>query len=302
MLIDGRKIANEIQNQIRDTISSIQGRPPCLAVVLVGSHPASLIYISHKTTACRAVGISSIQEDFPESISEEELIHEIKLLNENPNVDGILVQLPLPSHINPLHITYCISPKKDVDGFHPLNVGKMLIGENDGFLSCTPLGIRTLIEYYNISTKGKHVVIVGRSNIVGKPAAALFMQHHPYGNATVTIAHSHTTHLQEICLSADILIIAIGQAEFLKADMVKPGATVIDVGMNQKIDPTTKSGTRIVGDVDFKNVEPKCAYITPVPGGVGPMTIAMLLKNTLLSYQRTQLVQNSVVPAKKRSN
>ncbi len=287
MLIDGKKVANEIQNEIHHIISSYStSRPPCLVVILVGVHPASIVYVNHKTKACQAVGILSIKKEFAETISEEALLEQITLLNQDPTVDGILVQLPLPDHINPHTITHCIASEKDVDGFHPFNVGKMLIGDTTGFLPCTPLGIRTLLEYYKIQTSGKHIIIVGRSNIVGKPAAALFLQNHPFGNATVTIAHSHTKNLTELCLQADIIIMAIGKPRFLTQDMVKEGAVVIDVGMNQILDATTKTGLRLVGDVDFQNVAPKCAYITPVPGGVGPMTIAMLLKNTLVSYQR----------------
>jgi len=286
MLIDGKKVANEIQCEIQKSVLASQSRRPCLAVILVGSHPASMIYINHKTKACQSVGIFSIKKEFPNSISEIELIQQINLLNQDPNVDGILIQLPLPDHINPHEITYCVIPEKDVDGFHPLNLGKMLIGASDGFLPCTPLGIRTLLEHYLIETCGKQIVVLGRSNIVGKPAAALFVQNHPFGNATVTLAHSYTKNLKEVCLSADILIVAIGKPRFLTADMVKEGVVVIDVGTNKIVDHTTKSGFRIVGDVDFRNVESKCAYITPVPGGVGPMTIAMLLKNTLVSYQR----------------
>lgn len=286
MLIEGKKVAHEIQSKIQETIQSYQSRPPCLAVLLVGSNPASIVYTNHKSKACQAVGIVSLKKELPDTILEAELIQEIQQLNQDASIDGILVQLPLPSHINPNNITFCIDPQKDVDGFHPFNVGKMLMGEEDGFLPCTPLGIRTLLEYYNIETKGKHVVVLGRSNIVGKPTAALLMQNHPFGNATVTIAHSHTQNLRSICLSADILIVAIGKPRFLTADMIKEGAVVIDVGINQIQDSNTKTGIRLVGDVDFQNVQPKCAYITPVPGGVGPMTIAMLLKNTLVSYQK----------------
>ncbi len=286
MIIDGKQIADGIQKEIKEKVNTYSTRPPCLAVIIVGNNPASMVYIGRKTLACQSVGIESIRLALPESISEEALIREINLLNDNDSVDGILVQLPLPLHINPHLITYHISPNKDVDGFHPFNVGKMLIGEKDGFLPCTPLGIRTLLESSLIETKGKHIVVLGRSNIVGKPTAALLMQNTPTGNATVTIAHSYTQNLKELCLLGDILVVAIGKAGFLKADMVKEGAVVIDVGTNKIDDPSTKKGYRIVGDVDFINVEPKCSHITPVPGGVGPMTIAMLLQNTLLSYQR----------------
>lgn len=287
MIIDGKQIAEKIQQEIKQTIDRhSSSRPPCLAVLIIGKNPASLIYVNRKTAACHSVGISSIKKELPDTIQEEELLAEIDQLNQDPSVDGILVQLPLPSHINLQRITHRILPEKDIDGFHPLNVGKMLIGEKDGFLPCTPLGIRTLLEYSAIETIGKHIVIVGRSNIVGKPAAALFMQNHPYGNATVTVVHSHTRHLPQICQLADILIAAIGKPEFLTADMIKEGAVVIDVGINKIEDITAKKGYRIVGDVDFNQVAPKASFITPVPGGVGPMTIAMLLYNTLLSYQR----------------
>lgn len=287
MIIDGKKIADGIQNEIKETVLSLKTRPPCLAVIIAGSNPASLIYINRKTQACANVGIKSIKKLLPETVTEQELIDEINLLNEDPTVDGILVQLPLPLHINPHRITYQVHPDKDVDGFHPFNVGKMLIGEKDGFLPCTPLGIRVLLERSSIETQGSHIVVLGRSNIVGKPAAALLMQNTPSGgNATVTIAHSYTRDLKEICLTADILIAAIGNPRFVKKEMVKEGAVVIDVGTNKVSDSEAKKGYRIVGDVDFDNVAPKCSFITPVPGGVGPMTIAMLLQNTLLSHQR----------------
>lgn len=289
MIIDGKKIADEIQQEIKESIESIKTGSPCLAVIIVGKNPASLIYIERKTKACESVGIRSIKKELPETISEKELLAEIDLLNQDPSVDGILVQLPLPEQMNPHRITYHIHPDKDVDGFHPFNVGKMLIGEKDGFLPCTPLGIRVLLERSKIETQGKHIVVLGRSNIVGKPAAALLMQNTPSGNATVTIAHSYTRNLKEITLLADILVAAIGKPHFITADMVKEGAVVIDVGTNKVDDPSAKKGYRIVGDVDFANVAPKCSFITPVPGGVGPMTIAMLLQNTLLSYQRKHL-------------
>ncbi len=287
MIIDGKKIADEIQQEIKHSLQQFKtARPPCLAVVLVGDHPPSQIYVNRKTQACEAVGIHSMKCELPASISEEELLAKVENLNENPNVDGILVQLPLPSHINPMRITHCIDPDKDVDGFHPYNVGKMLIGEMNGFLPCTPLGVKVLIERSGIDISGKHALVIGRSNIVGKPMAALLMQPTPGGNATVTIAHRYTTNLKNLCQVADIIIVAIGQPKFITADMVKEGAVVIDVGINKIADSSKKSGYQIVGDVDFANVAPKCSYITPVPGGVGPMTIAMLLHNTLLSYQK----------------
>jgi methylenetetrahydrofolate dehydrogenase (NADP+)/methenyltetrahydrofolate cyclohydrolase len=286
MIIDGKKIADEIQQEIKHSIQQLTTRPPCLAVLLVGDHPASQIYVNRKTQACEAVGIQSIKSLLPATISEEELLEKIEALNHNPHVDGILVQLPLPHHINPTRITHGINPAKDVDGFHPYNVGKMLIGETDGFLPCTPLGIKVLMERSAIDLSGRHALVIGRSNIVGKPMAALLMQRTPGGNATVTVAHRHSTNLKELCQIADIVIVAIGQPQFITADMVKEGAVVIDVGINKIADPSKKSGYQIVGDVDFVHVAPKCSYITPVPGGVGPMTIAMLLHNTLLSYKK----------------
>lgn len=285
MIIDGKKIASEIQQEIKETIQQYTTRPPCLAVILVGQHPPSQIYVNRKTQACKEVGIQSIKRELPVSISEEALLAEIDLLNRDPTVDGILVQLPLPAHMNPFHITHHIHPEKDVDGFHPYNVGRLLIGEHTGFLPCTPLGIKMLMERCAIEMTGKHVLVIGRSNIVGKPMAAMLMQGMPGANATVTIAHRYSVDLKMLCQFADIIIIAIGQPKFLTADMVKEGAVVIDVGINKVEDSSKKNGYQIVGDVDFINVAPKCSYITPVPGGVGPMTIAMLLKNTLLSYQ-----------------
>lgn len=285
MIIDGKKIANEIQQEIKETIQQYTTRPPTLAVILVGEHPPSQIYVNRKTQACQEVGIHSIQRELPASISEEALLAEIDLLNQDPTVDGILVQLPLPAHMNPFRITHHIHPEKDVDGFHPYNVGRLLIGEHTGFLPCTPLGIKMLMDRCAIEMTGKHVLVIGRSNIVGKPMAAMLMQGMPGANATVTVAHRYSVDLKMLCQFADIIIIAIGQPKFLTADMVKEGAVVIDVGINKVEDPSKKNGYQIVGDVDFLNVAPKCSYITPVPGGVGPMTIAMLLKNTLLSYQ-----------------
>ncbi len=286
MIIDGKKIAEEIQQEIKQTIAGYSGRPPCLAVVIAGHHPPSQIYVNRKTQACLEVGIHSIREELPETISEKELLQKIEALNENPSVDGILVQLPLPPHINPIRITHHIRPDKDVDGFHPYNIGKLLIGETDGFIPCTPLGVKTLLERSSIEMTGKHALVIGRSNIVGKPMAALLMQNAPGGNATVTIAHRYSAELPTFCLLADIIIVAIGQPQFLKEEMIKEGAVVIDVGINKISNPAKKGSFQIVGDVDFARVAPKCSFITPVPGGVGPMTIAMLLNNTLLSYRK----------------
>lgn len=283
-LIDGKAIAKVIQKKIESSISTLSHRKPGLAFVLVGNDPASQTYIQMKKKRCTEVGILSFDCELPNSISEKRLLDEIAKLNKNPDVDGILVQLPLPDHINTMNIVSAVDPKKDVDGFHPLNVGKMLIGENDGFLPCTPHGVQVLLTHAQIPIHGKHVVIVGRSNIVGKPLAAILMQKAPHCNATVTIAHSHSENLKEICLSADILVAAMGNPKFIKKEMVRKGAVVIDVGINRIMTPEGKE--TIVGDVDFEEVAPICSHITPVPGGVGPMTIAILLSNTLLSYQR----------------
>lgn len=279
MIIDGKAIAAEIQQKIQSAISHLHGRKPGLAFVLVGQNPASMTYIKMKKKRCAEVGIVSIDKELPETISEEELLSLISSLNHDPDIDGILVQLPLPRHIRTEKILEAIDPEKDVDGFHPLNVGRLLLGDKSGFFPCTPYGITILLGHSQIDPKGKHVVILGRSNIVGKPLAALLMQKGEGANATVTVAHSATQNLKEMCRSADILIAAMGKPKLVKADMIKKGVVVIDVGIN-------RFGNQIVGDVDFDSVAPHCKAISPVPGGVGPMTIAMLLSNTLLSYQR----------------
>lgn len=285
MLIDGKAIAAQIQQEIKFAVSRLSGRTPCLAVIIVGNNPASQIYVSKKTKACADVGIDSLKTQLPSTITESQLMAEIDALNRNEAVDGILLQLPLPPHINALKVIQQISPDKDVDGLHPMNVGKLLTGDSQAFFPCTPLGIKEMLLRTKIEVAGKHVLILGRSNLVGKPLAALLMQNVPGGNATVTIANSRTKNIKALCLIADIIIAAIGQPHFLKADMVKEGAVVIDVGIN-KVAAHNKLGYAIVGDVDFERVKEKCAYITPVPGGVGPMTIAMLLSNTLKSYTR----------------
>lgn len=284
MIIDGAAIAKQIQEEIKQTIHRMPGRKPCLSVILVGNHPPSQIYVKRKIEACAEVGIISIKRELPPTISESHLLQEVDQLNQDPEVDGILVQLPLPAQINPMSVINRLDPQKDVDGFHPVNVGKLLIGDTDGFTPCTPLGIRTLLERSSIQTAGKHALMIGRSNIVGKPMAALLIQNHPFGNATVTIAHRHSTQLKELCLMSDIVIAAIGKPQFITCDMIKEGAVVIDVGINKIADPSRPNGFRLVGDVDFERVQPKCSYITPVPRGVGPMTIASLLQNTLQSY------------------
>lgn len=287
MLIDGKAIAAEIQKEIKLFLENHQGTTPCLAVIIVGNHPASQIYVARKTQACAEVGIESIRIALSSEITEEQLIAEVDKLNENPKVNGILIQLPLPKQINPLKVLKHLSPAKDVDGLHPINVGKMLIGESDAFFPCTPHGIKLLLERTQIDVAGKHVVVLGRSNLVGKPIAAILMQNAEGANATVTVAHSRSQDLKKLCLSADVIIAAIGQPKFVTPDMVKPGVVIIDVGINKIEDTSQKSGYKIVGDVDFENVKDKCSYITPVPGGVGPMTIAMLLWNTIKSFKKT---------------
>ena len=283
-LIDGISIAKTIQERIKSSIAKLKTRPPGLAFVRVGDNPASHSYIRMKKKRCQEVGIISFDVELPSHVSEAQVILEIKRLNLDSAVDGILVQLPLPEHINPFLIMQMIDPGKDVDGFNPFNMGKLLLGERDGFIPCTPHGIHVLLTQSQIPLLGKHVVIVGRSNIVGKPLAALLMQKAPHCNATVTLVHSFSEKLEEICKQADILIAAIGKPAFIKKNMVKPRATVIDVGINHIIN--NQGEKQIVGDVAFDEVAPHCSYITPVPGGVGPMTISMLLANTLLSYQR----------------
>lgn len=285
-LINGKEIAAAIQEELRAKTSIVTGRKPCLAMILVGNNPASQIYVERKSKACLSTGFRSIKRHLPEKISEEELLNEIRALNADDSVDGILVQLPLPSHMNSVTVTQQISPEKDVDGLHFLNAGKLLIGDNTGFVPCTPLGIKVLLEKSSFSVAGKHVVILGRSNLVGKPLAVLLMQNAPGANATVTVAHSRTNELAALCRSADILVAAIGKPQFVTADMVKKGTIVVDVGINQIPDASSPHGHRIVGDVDFDSVKNKCAALTPVPGGVGPMTIAMLLSNTWKSFSR----------------
>jgi len=284
MLIDGKATAQEILNEIKAKVAVLPGRKPCLAVILAGENPSSHIYINRKIQACAEVGILSRRIHLPSTATEEEILQQIAKLNADPTIDGILVQLPLPGNINPNKISLAIRPEKDVDGFHPINVGKMLLGQTDGFLPCTPLGIMTLFERKGIEMTGKQVVVLGRSNIVGKPLAAMLMQSTPRSNATVTVIHSLSRNVKEICRQADVLIAALGKPRFVTADMVKEQAVVIDVGINRIDNPSKPKGYEIVGDVDFENVQSKCSWITPVPNGVGPMTIACLMGNTLKSY------------------
>lgn len=285
-LINGKEIASAIQEELREKVSKLTGRKPCLAMILVGNNPASQIYVERKSKACLSSGFLSIIRHLSAETAQEQLLNEIRSLNRDDSVDGILVQLPLPAHMNSVIVTQQISPEKDVDGLHFINAGKLLIGDNSGFVPCTPLGIKVLLERSSINVAGKHVVILGRSNLVGKPLAVLLMQNAPYANATVTIAHSRTHNLSALCRSADILVAAIGKPQFVTADMVKKGAIIIDVGINQISDASSLKGHRIVGDVDFDSVKSKCIAITPVPGGVGPMTIAMLLSNTWKAFER----------------
>jgi methylenetetrahydrofolate dehydrogenase (NADP+)/methenyltetrahydrofolate cyclohydrolase len=284
MIIDGSKIAEEIQLELHETIKKLSLRPPALHVIIVGHHPPSEIYVKRKTQACFKIGIASETHQFPPDIAEDALLTHIHKLNQDPSVDGILVQLPLPQHIHADRVMLAIDPEKDVDGFHLLNLGKLLAGDSTGFVPCTPLGIQVMLERSGIEIAGKHVVILGRSQIVGRPLAALLMQNSPRANATVTVAHSQTKNLAALCQSADILVAAMGQPCFVKAGMIKEGAVVIDVGINRVPAPHLPKGYQIVGDVDFEAAKERCSFITPVPKGVGPMTIAMLLSNTLKSY------------------
>ncbi|HVF16411.1 MAG TPA: bifunctional methylenetetrahydrofolate dehydrogenase/methenyltetrahydrofolate cyclohydrolase FolD, partial [Steroidobacteraceae bacterium] len=258
-----------------------KGVKPGLAVVLVGDDPASAVYVRSKGKACAEAGMHSVTIRMPSDTSEEDLVAQVDALNEDPAIHGILVQMPLPKHMDADLVIRRIRPSKDVDGFHPMNVGRMLIGETDGFVPCTPAGVQELLARTGIQTKGKDCVVIGRSNIVGKPVAALLMQDTAAGNATVTVCHSRTRDLASHVRRADIVVAAIGKARFITADMVKPGAVVIDVGINRVDDATSKNGYRIVGDVDYEAVREVASHITPVPGGVGPMTIALLLRNTV---------------------
>lgn len=286
ILIDGKKIAQDIRSELKSDIGKLiaEGRKvPGLVTILVGDNPASQIYVRNKIKACEEVGMRTKAETPSTNITETELLDLINSYNSDPEFHGILIQLPLPKHINEDKIIEAVSPKKDVDGFHPVNVGKLVIGK-ETFRSCTPAGIQELLIRYKIETKGKHVVVLGRSNIVGKPIANIMLQKKEYANSVVTVCHSAAKNLSDYTKQADILIAAIGSAQFVKADMVKDNVVVIDVGINRIEDKTKQGGYRVVGDVDFDEVSKKASYITPVPGGVGPMTIAMLIKNTYEGY------------------
>lgn len=288
-LIDGKKVADQIKAEIaaevEERVKNGQKRPH-LAAVLVGHDGGSETYVAHKVKACEQCGFESTLIRREADVTEDELLGIVKELNENPDIDGYIVQLPLPRHIDEQRIIEAIDPKKDVDGFHPVNVGRMSIGL-PCFVSATPAGIVELLRRYGIETRGKHCVVLGRSNIVGKPVASLLMQKANPGNCTVTVCHSATPDLKEHCRRADIIIAALGQPVFVTADMVKPGAVIIDVGTTRVPDASKKSGFRLSGDVDFDNVAPLCSHITPVPGGVGPMTICSLMRNTLLAASGT---------------
>jgi methylenetetrahydrofolate dehydrogenase (NADP+) / methenyltetrahydrofolate cyclohydrolase len=285
-LIDGNAIAEEILAQIAAEVARLPGRPPTVAFVRVGEDPASVSYVAKKQKVAAQVGMQSRLELFPALTNQAELLAKIDLLNRDPLVDGILVQSPLPKTMDETAVFNHVSPDKDVDGFHTLNLGKLVQEDPSGFVACTPAGIVELIRRAGVETDGRHVVVVGRSLIVGKPVGLLLLQKGLPGNATVTFCHSRTRDLPALTRSADILIAAIGRPRFITADMVREGATVIDVGINRVPDPSKKSGHRIVGDVDFDAVAPRVARITPVPGGVGPMTVAMLMSNTLKAWKK----------------
>ncbi|MBD3841157.1 MAG: bifunctional methylenetetrahydrofolate dehydrogenase/methenyltetrahydrofolate cyclohydrolase FolD [Campylobacterales bacterium] len=279
-ILDGKSLALKIRTKVKDDVKTLQqkGITPGLAVVLVGSDPASAAYVNMKSKACKEAGIYSIVHEMPETISQENILEIITMMNKNPNIDGILVQLPLPSHIDTTAILEAIDPAKDVDGFHPYNVGRVVAGL-DGFVPATPYGVMELLKEYDIDPKGKDVCVVGASNIVGKPMAALMLN----ANATVDICHIYTKDLKAHTIKADIICVGVGVVNLIKEDMVKDGAVIVDIGINRLDDG------RLVGDVDYENVNSKCSYITPVPGGVGPMTIAMLLKNTIKSAQKRKV-------------
>jgi len=282
-LIDGRAVAKKIRAEVAARAAKLAARgiKPGLAVVLVGEDPASVVYTTAKGKAAEEAGMYSQNLRLPAEISQADLLARVDALNSDPRIHGILVQMPLPKHIDPDTVIRRIDPAKDVDGFHPVNVGKMLIGERDGFIPCTPAGIQVLLRESGVSTPGKNCVVIGRSNIVGKPMAALMLQDNEHANCTVTVCHRHTADLPSQTRRADILIVAAGRPKIVTGAMVKPGAVVIDVGTNRVNDPKAKSGTRLQGDVDFDSVREVASKLTPVPGGVGPMTIAMLMANTV---------------------
>lgn len=294
-LLDGKAASRELKAEIAAQVKQIKatgGKIPHLAAVIVGNDGASHTYVNNKVRACKEVGFWSSLVELPADISEQALLDQVAALNEDDEIDGFIVQVPLPEHISEDRVTESIAPAKDVDGFHPQNLGKMMLGL-PAFISATPNGIMELLKRNNIETSGKHCVVVGRSNIVGTPMAVLMSRNRDPGNATVTLVHSRTKNMAKICSDADILIVAVGKPGFITADMVKEGAVVIDVGTTRIRDESRPKGFRLSGDVDFDNVKEKCSYITPVPGGVGPMTIASLLQNTLLAAQGKKAMTNA---------
>lgn len=293
-ILDGKKASQAIKDELKIKVAQLAAegkKVPHLAAVLIGSHGASETYVAAKVKACGEVGFKSTLIRFEDSISEMKLLEKIRELNNDPDIDGILVQLPLPKHISDEEIINAIDPAKDVDGFHPVSIGRMVQGQST-FVSATPHGIMLLLEFYKVDTRGKHAIVIGRSNIVGRPMSILLSSNSNPGNCTVTICHSQTKNLKELCLQGDIIVAALGRPEFVTADMIKEGAVVIDVGITRLPDATKKSGFKLRGDVHYETVAPKCSYITPVPGGVGPMTIAALLKNT---YKACEMLNGQLV-------
>ena len=287
VLLDGKKTAQDIQLEIAEKVKYLRAegkKAPHLAAILVGGDGASLTYVNAKVKACEKVGFESTLVHMEATTSEEDLLNKIAELNKDDSIDGFIVQLPLPEHIDETKVTLAVSPSKDVDGFHPENIGKMCLNLPT-FLPATPNGVLEMLKRYNVETSGKHCVVIGRSHIVGSPMSILMARNGNPGNATVTLAHSRTVNLKEVCASADILIAAVGKPLFVTADMVKPGAVVVDVGIHRVEDASKKSGFKLLGDVDFANVAEKCSHISPVPGGVGPMTIASLMMNTLAAIE-----------------
>jgi methylenetetrahydrofolate dehydrogenase (NADP+)/methenyltetrahydrofolate cyclohydrolase len=290
-LLDGKKVSNEIKDEIAEEVQQMKNRGekvPHLAAIIVGNDGASLTYVNSKVKACERVGFESTLVKLSSTISETELLKKIKELNDNPDIDGFIVQLPLPKQIDTQKVLLTVDPDKDVDGFHPTNFGKMAL-DMSSFIPATPYGILELLERYNVETKGKHTVVIGRSHIVGRPMSILMGRKGFPGNSTVTVTHSYTKNITQITSQADIIITALGNPEFLKAEMVKDDVVIIDVGITRVPDDNSPRGYRITGDVDFDNVSKKASFITPVPGGVGPMTIAMLLKNTLLARENHRI-------------
>ncbi|AWL09349.1 Methylenetetrahydrofolate dehydrogenase (NADP(+)) [Aquirufa nivalisilvae] len=293
-IIDGKFVSEtmkaSIAKEVQELVAAGQ-RAPHLVAILVGNNGASETYVANKVKSCEELGFTSTLLRFEPSITEAELLAAVQGVNDNPDMDGLIVQLPLPDHINPDKVMEMIHPSKDVDGFHPINIGRMAKGL-PAYISATPQGVLDLLAYYNIQTAGKHCVVVGRSQIVGLPMSILMQRNHPQGNCTVTLTHSRTPNLEEICAQGDIVIAALGKPEFIKAAHIKEGAVVIDVGLTRVVDESKKSGFALKGDVDFADVAPKCSYITPVPKGVGPMTIVSLMKNTLLAAKGTIYPKN----------